>query len=349
VGRAPAFWTEENAKLIKENFVAVSVSNYDQVRNDAVGQFFKDAKMQLPGAGGSQWAVTAGGKVLEANNHHGTGFSIKNALEKWRALPATERAPGAFKVGELGTPDPLRTVPTPPAGGLILKVYYRAFMRDGDKLRYVTGKDLWHDEQGEKTEAGFDTQYPDRITTPQAQPDHLWLTEAEWKSLLPAAPRQGDKFPVPASITDRVLRWHLNPLSVYGETTALGAKTVRAGELSLTVDDVSAKSVRLRLDGFAKLGSEPPTAVAEGKAACLDQWGYEPRLLGFIEYDARNKVITRFDVVALGEHFGRLGIADSASRLGLQPLGITFELVSGDAPADRIPPGRTPTAKDYFR
>jgi len=28
-------------------------------RKDAVGQFFKDAKMQLAGAGGSQWAVTA--------------------------------------------------------------------------------------------------------------------------------------------------------------------------------------------------------------------------------------------------------------------------------------------------
>ena len=46
MGRAPAFWTEENASLIKDKFVAVSVSNYDQGRKDAVGQFFKDAKMQ---------------------------------------------------------------------------------------------------------------------------------------------------------------------------------------------------------------------------------------------------------------------------------------------------------------
>jgi hypothetical protein len=222
-------------------------------------------------------------------------------------------------------------------------------MREAGKLRYVTGKDLWHDEFGKKTEEAFDRQYPGLITTPQAQPDHLWLTEAEWKSLLPAVARVGEKAPAPKEITDRILRWHLNPLAVYGETNALGKSEVRGGELTLTVETVSASSVRLRLHGFARLGKSPPAPVAKGKCACIDQWGYEPRLLGFIDYDDVKKVITRFDVVALGDHFGRLGIADSAARIGLQPLGISFELVTGNAPADRIPPGRTATAKNYFK
>jgi hypothetical protein len=98
----------------------------------------------------------------------------------------------------------------------------------------------------------------------------MWLTKAEWQSLIPAAPQQSAKFPVPA---ERVLRWHLNPLSVYGETNALSPKAIRAGELWLTVDAVTASLVRLRLDGFAKLGKEAPTAVAQGKCACIDQWG----------------------------------------------------------------------------
>jgi hypothetical protein len=85
--------------------------------------------------------VTPDGKVL--------GRSPKEALKKWQAIPEAERARGAVKVGELGDIDALRTAPTPPAGGLIIKVYYRAFMRDGPgKLRYVVGKDLWHDEDG---------------------------------------------------------------------------------------------------------------------------------------------------------------------------------------------------------
>src|SRR5882757_9367285 len=114
-----------------------------------------------------------------------------------------------------------------------------------------------------------------------------------------------------------------------------------ATSLRLSQRSASATSARLRLNGFAKLGKEPPEAVAQGKCACIDQWGYEPRVLGFIECDTVKKVITRFDVVAMGDHFGRLGIADSAARVGLQPLGISFELVTGNAPADRIPPGRT--------
>jgi hypothetical protein len=355
VGRAPAFWTEENARLIKENFVAVSVSNFDQERNDSVGQFFRDAGMQLPGAGGSQWCVTASGKVLLSNNHNGLGFDVKMALEKWYSLPAAERAAGTIEIGEFvqfgdrdGTNAP-RALPTPPPGGLIVKVYYRAFMRDGEKLRYVAAQDLWHDEIGKKSEEEFDRQYPGLITTPQAQPDHMWLTAAEWKSLLPTAPRRGDEFPAPANITDRLIRWHLNPLSVYGETNALDPKTVTAGELTFSVESVSPTSVRLRALGFARLGTDPRADVADGKCASIDQWGYEPRLFGYIEYNPQAKVITRFDLVAFGDHFGRLGICESAARPGLQPLGIAFELVTGETPADRIPPGRTPSVKDYFK
>jgi hypothetical protein len=348
VGRAPAFWTEENTRLIKEHFVAVSVSNFDQGRKDAVGRFFRDAGMQLPGAGGSQWCVTASGKVLLGNSHNGLGFSVARALEKWNALPAAERAPGAVKVGDMDAIDTQRSLPAPPTGGLILKVYYRAFMRDGSKLRYVTARDLWHDEKGAKSEAIFDTAYPGLITTPQAQLDHMWLTEAEWKSLLPASPRKGDRFPAPAGITDRILRWHLNPLTVYGETNALGPREVRAGELTLTVEAVEPTGVRLRLDGSAKLGHEAPAAVAGGKLACIDQWGYEPRVLGYLEYDPEKKVVTRFDIVAVGDQFGRLGICDSATRPGVQPLGIAFELVKNPQPADHLPPGRTPSARAYF-
>jgi hypothetical protein len=346
VGRAPAFWTEENAKLISKHFVAVSLSNLDQNRQDAVGEFLRGARMQLPGAGGSQWCVTASGKVLESNNHSGLGFNLKSALEKWKALPDSERAPGATKVGDLSKVDSDRAVPTPPAGALILKLYYRAFMRDGNRLRYVTGRDLWHDDAGTKTEEHFDKTYPGTITTPQAQPDHMWLAEAEWKSLMPVNPRKLDKVSLPASLVDRLVRWHLNPHSVYGETEPLQRRDIRTTELNLTVDAVSTSMVRLRLDGHAKLGQEPPAAAR--RTACVSHWGYEPKVIGFLEYDPSSNVFTRFDLVALGDHFGRLGICDSAARPGLQPLGITFELVKGDRPSDRVPPGRARSSKRYF-
>lgn len=341
MGRAPRFWTAETVELIKKNSIAVSVSNYDQNRQDRVGEFVRASGMQFPGAGGSHWFVTAGGKVI--------GHEPKEALKRWRALPESERKPGAVSVGELGSIDRKRAAPTPPEGTLIVKLYYRAFMREKDgKLRYVKGTDLWHDEAGKKSEGTIESTYPGAITTPQAQPDHLWLSRAECRALMPAQPRPGAKFSLPTAVADRIVRWHLNPLFVYGEANPLGRKEVRAAEISLTVTEVSADVVRLRLDGFARLGKAFSVLDGMDQRACLNQWGYEPRLLGYLEYNPRKQVFTRFDVVALGDHFGRLGICDSAARPGRQPLAIAFELVTTDAPAERIPPGRTMPAQTYF-
>ncbi|MEO8495609.1 MAG: hypothetical protein ABI614_11105 [Planctomycetota bacterium] len=344
MGRAPAFWTEENFQLVNENFIAVSVQGSDQGRQDAVGQFCRDADLQLDKYEGVLMCVTAGGKILARDY---LGFDLRQTLEKFEALPASERAPGAVKVAERVAVDPQIA---PPPGGLILKVYSRALMHDGgDKLRYVTGKDLWYDAEGKRTlepahEKG-------RSAAHQAQPDHMWLTAAEWKALLPANARVGDKIPLPTAVANRILLWHLNPLRFYGRygSDAIDGNEVRAGELNLTVDSVEPATVRLRLKGFAKFGKAAPAAVLTGKTASLDQWGYEPRVLGFLEYDPREREFTRFDIVALGEYFGRLGLGNGApSRIGLQPLGIVFELVKDAQPADRIPPGRVSDSASYF-
>lgn len=292
--------------------------------------------------------MTAGGKVLEEAGR--AGIDLKKTLEKWKSLPDSERGPGAVKVAEQGAVDPQGLGLSPPVGGLILKAYTRVLMHDGErKLRYVTGKELRDGDEGESTlEADFQQ---GRTAAHEAQPHHMWLTEAEWKSLIPANPRKGDVAAMPQRITDRILRWHLNPLRFYGRygPDALDREDVRAGRLTLTVHAVAADKVLLRLDGFAKLGKVPPAAVVDGKTASLDQWGYEPRVLGFLEYDPQTQVILRFDIVALGDHFGRLGLGRRApSRIGLQPMGIAFQLVEGDIPADRIPPGRPSNSRHYF-
>jgi hypothetical protein len=353
VGRAPAFWTEENTKLMQENFIAVSLSVLEYDRTDAIGQFLRDSAITTRKLEGCLWCVTPDGKILESNlvvEKGKTSFKreidLKGALKKWQALPETERAPGAVKVGALGAVDRQRAVLTPPPGTLILKLYYRAFMREGNKLRYLTEDDLWYDEKGDKTEAKLVNK---RITTPQAHPDHMWLAEAEWKSLMPANPRPSDKFPLPAGIADRLVRRHLNPRSVYdGHSNGLDRGSVRAAELSLTVEAVAEGKVRLRLDGHAKLGKQASPTVLAGKIASMDQWGYEPKMLGFLEYDPQKQAFTRFDMVALGDQFGRVGLTIGAARPGCQPLGITFELVKGDRPADRVPPGSASAARPYF-
>ncbi|MFT5468289.1 MAG: hypothetical protein ACI8UO_003398 [Verrucomicrobiales bacterium] len=295
-----------------------------------------------------QCCLTASGKVLSKTG--GAGIDLEKTLEEWRALPKAERAPGAVKIADRGAADPQYVELSPPQGGLIIKVYTRALMSDGEgKHRYVTGKDLWLDEDGKET---LEADYQDgRTAAHQAQPHHMWLSEPEWKSLMPANPMEGDEAPLPSAIADRIFRWHLNPLRFYGRygPDALDSKDVQAGQMTLTTESVSPDVVRLRLEGAARLGQIPPADVVEGKTASLDRWGYEPRVLGFLEYNPRTRVITRFDIVALGEHFGRLGLGRRApSRIGLQPLGIAFQLINGDQPADRVPPGRPSNSRSYF-
>lgn len=347
MGRAPAFWTEANVKLLNESFVPVALHNAEQTRNDAVGRFCRDAGLKLSKAEALIYCLTAGGTVLEESI---VGFDLTKALAKFNALPASERLPGAVKVPGLDSIDTQGMAPTPPAGALILQVYSRAFMHEGkDNLRYVDGGDLWYGPDGKKTLK--DSQQNGRTAAHEAQPDHMWITPAEWKSLVPANPEKGDKVALPATLTDRFLRWHLNPLRFYGRygSDAVDRKEIRGSELTLTVQTVTPQMVMLRLEGHAQIGQAPPAAVVEGRLASLEAWGFEPRVLGFLEYDVRKQIFTRFDIVALGEHFGRLGLGTAApSRIGLQPLGMSFTLIKGDQPRDRIPPGRAANAQHYF-
>ena len=100
MGRAPAFWTEANTRLMQENFVAVSLSVLEYDRTDAVGQFLRDSGLKLSRLEGCLWCVTPGGKILESNLIVEKGkesfkpdFDLQGALKKWQALPDAERAP----------------------------------------------------------------------------------------------------------------------------------------------------------------------------------------------------------------------------------------------------------------
>jgi hypothetical protein len=350
-GRRPEFWTEETTRLIREKFVAVSLHNLEVDRSDAVGRFLRESGIKLTRLEASLWCVTAGGKILDSNlvvvegkERFQWNVDVKAALAKWQALPEAERVPDVVEIGEMGALDTPRAGLTPPAGTLILKLHFRAFMRDGSKLRYLTADDLWYDEKGEKTAA----KAKEILIQDQAHPDHLWLTEAEGRSLMPVDPRIGETFPMPPGIADRLVRWHLNPTVVGdGRNEPLDRGLIRAAELNLTVEAISAECVRMRLDGRARLGKEPAPDVAAGRTASINQWGYEPKLLGFLEFNPRKQVFTRFDAVAWGDHFGRLS-PSSGARPGCQPLGITFELVQGHRPADRVPPGGASTGRPYF-
>jgi hypothetical protein len=110
---------------------------------------------------------------------------------------------------------------------------------------------------------------------------------------------------------------------------------------------VSKTAVRLRLDGFVNLHN-PRRALLTYQSPGVKEHtknpriplDYDPCLLGYLSYDPTRKVLTRLEIVALGDVRGRPnGENIVAERLGeANPLGVAFELVTDPKPADNLPP-----------
>lgn len=314
-------------RLATEKFVPVSGDDwYQRRREDAEGEFFRKVADQGPrkGQGGSTrqgiYCFTASGKLLGYKNAQDAKVmldTVKQALKRFEALPEKERKAGAIEVPDHGKVDE-RYARTPPEGALILRAYTRILDRD-EKKNYV---------KGECKFTGGD----------KAARDHLWLKKAEWQSLIPADPKKGASFAMPETLARRLCRFHLVD-NTRGEPEYWRSEQVRKMDLKWTVKDVSDGELSLELIGSALLTTESDAEKAKR--------GYDVALRGLLRYDRAKKVITKFEIVAVGDHWGR-STYTPGDRPGRKPLGVAFELVKGDQPDQRVPPqaGREITA--YF-
>ena len=303
--------------MATEDYVPVAADDwYQRRREDAEGKFFRDVSNQGPrkGEGGATrqgiYCFTADGKLLTYKNAGQAPDvmreTLRLGLREWKKLPEERRKPGAVKVDDLDKSDP-RYTRTPPPGGLIVNVYTRILDRDKGELCKGTCKTLGGDK---------------------AARDHLWLTESEWKAMVPAEPKKGDWSSLSAKVIERILRFHLTD-NTRGEPPMWRREDIRSQELTLTVEEVSPATIRLKLEGSALLATNADVAKAER--------GFDVRLLGTLQYDRTKKSIERFSVVAVGDHWGQ-GSFTGGARPGRQPLGVAFELASGKSAADLVPP-----------
>ncbi len=318
--------------MATEEYVPVAADDwYQRRRDDAEGKFFRAVADQGPrkGEGGSTrqgiYCLTADGKLLAYKN---AGQApdvmrdvLRQGLREWRQLPAERRRPGAVAVADTDATD-ARFTRTPPPGGLVVTVYTRIL--DHEKEAFLPDALC----RGTCSVRGAEA----------AARDHLWLTEAEWKALIPAEPKVGERVPVPAAVTERVLRFHLTD-NTRGEPPMWRREDIRRQDLTLTVEAATPAATRLRLDGAALLstGADPEKADR----------GFDVRLLGYVGYDRAARAIDRFDVVAVGDHWGR-GPYTGRARPGRTPLGVAFVLANGKAAADRVPPQAIRDPDTYF-
>ena len=274
---------------------------------------------KLVKAGGNHLvACTAAGLPL------GNGRKLKlrpreldPVLTQYRGLPAATRRP-ELKESENLQP-PRRPVPQPPANGLIVRGYctYLKSPADGQLDR---ARQFYYKEN------------PDRWAA-ETQSDMLWLTEAEWRSLVPTEPSPGDKCDVASPIRQRFY----STIAIDYMEGSVNSLPLRDASLTTTVQRVTPDAITLRVDGYGRMG-EPMNDRSLDTARSR---GCEVRVLGFLRYNRRTERFERFDLVGIGRAWGnKMNYTRREIRLDEYPwtYGIACQLVTGDSPIDRIPP-----------
>jgi len=256
--------------------------------------------------------VTASGKEIgrsfsgqgapkgpEAENNPLAPARLKAALEKFSQLPPQDRRPSVDELPDQWKKKSEQLV-EPPAGGLILKQYLRLLNRD---------------EQGQLRGQG------------PISHDFLWMTEAEWKSLVPTEPSRGASVSA-AWLAKRIGRHHAD---VIGASLVIWPAKQPEPSLVLTVEEVSGAEIKMRLDGSVRVVVEKePLAVLDYQAA------------GLATYNRKDDRFSRFQLALWGDF-----VEDNTRISAYLPEGrslaggLWFELTPGDTPFERLPPGRS--------
>ncbi len=269
-------------------------------------------------AGGNHLVVaTAGGTMLGKEGLKLRSRDLGPVLAEYARLPKEQRQPLLEDPAKAKPPQ--RPVPQPPTSGLIVRGYC-TYLKLDDQKHVVRSREFYYKEN------------PDRWAA-ETQSDLLWLIEAEWKSLIPADGAPRDKREVAHAIQKRFYC----TLGIDYMEGSVNSVPLRKSTMTLSVQSMDGNTIVLRLDGHADLGKE----LDEKLRREPNSRGSEVRLLGKVHYDRKKKTITRFDVVGVGRAWGnKMDYVGREIRLDDYPwmYGIAWELVTGDAPKDCLPP-----------
>src|SRR5215831_18591145 len=113
---------------------------------------------------------------------------LRAALKQFKELPPEKRTTSTANLPKSWKG---KALASPPAEGLILKQYNRGFHRDAEGKMYPDGQLV-------------------------LQHDWLWMTKAEWQSLVPEKPKVGDSRTVPAFLVSRLGVHHASAFGANG-------------------------------------------------------------------------------------------------------------------------------------
>jgi hypothetical protein len=219
---------------------------------------------------------------------------MKDALARFEKLPASSKRP-VVDASEAGK----STRPMAPAGGLVLTELSRLL-------------------KGQEVASAANAQCAQLPAY-----DRVWLTEAEWRELLPKGGAKS--FEVDGKLVRKLARFHT--VDIIGRQRAPWPEaSVRDCKLSAEVLPGASGTVDVRLTGAMLIegSSKPaPNLGPDDGEVKLDL-----RLAGVLRYDQARDEITQLDLVAHGPYLKAGQPAE---------MGFHFRLTGAEA-ADNVPP-----------
>jgi len=303
----------DTPRLIREQFVPIILDSY------LTGTPAEKAFVDRLGRGGTNCIVVA----AASGKRVGTTFSpseLPKLLQEYRALPEAERKPKLEE--ESGAVDPARLPPELPKGGLSL-IVYQASLDRAENGEYIRAANVMAPGPSWK------------LKVPLTMNDLAWGTEEEYQALIPAGLQKGQRFAFPPSLLKRLVSTQAYDWMVGYQNDVL---PIREAELNVTVDEVTAKETRLRVEGFSKVGGteeQMKSCTCERQRGC-GHWGCDLQYYGVLRIDRTRKALSEVRLVGVGTTWTKVKRADSTygTQVVRYPTGILFELPS-DVPANR--------------
>src|SRR5262245_36952486 len=181
--------SDDEMKLLKEKFIAYAPrfgSTGYASQDRWLNEVFRDGRGRECRIEGTLWAIVTASGVRVQGRHK----SLSAALEAYRKLPAADRT---ARVEDRGPHNPRLQYADveAPAGTLFVNVYCRVLEKAGAG-RFRAAKSVDLTEFGGRSHGNS---MPGDFSEPQRE--CLWLAESEWKALMPAPARPGDRVELP--------------------------------------------------------------------------------------------------------------------------------------------------------
>ena len=153
--------------------------------------------------------------------------------------------------------------------------------------------------------------------------DYAWFTKGEARSWLPPKPKKGDRQSVPQALVERLARFHLLD-AVRGQTSTFWPNEIESAKLDVVVTKVAKNVVTVDLEGMTRCASE--------RGRDHGPFGVATQLRGSAKFDLKSSKFTSFELVALGQRWGRTRFNGRYSEPESSPIGFVLRLAADDAP-----------------